>query len=404
MNRERAILHLNVTDFAVAVEQLADTTLKGRPLVIAPRQTSRATVYDMSEEAYRSGVRKGMPLSQATRICRGAEVRPARPEVYRRAMGDFLRQVRDYSPRLEHGIEDGHVYVDLTGTHRLFGPAMDVGLRVRREVRRRLGFNPIWTLATSKLVAKVASRLVKPVGEYIVSPGEEEDFLAPLPVSLLPGLAAGELRRLSEFRILTIGQLAGLSRGQLLVPFGRRRDYLHDASRGIDTAPVQTRAEKEAVAIEHVFAGDTNDRQEVTAALAGMVAMAGQELRCRSQEARRVGISIRYADGLQVIRQATSRRATASDFQLRQLADQALSRAWLRRGRLRGCRLVCDRLCRQSPQLPLFAGATEQERRQEGLLTAMDAIRGRYGQALIVTGRQRLVAAEPTGGEAAGSR
>lgn len=404
MSRERAILHLNVTDFAVAVEQLADTTLKGRPLVIAPQRTARATVYDMSEEAYLSGIRKGMPLLQATRICRGAEVRQPRPELYRRAMDEFLRQVRSYSPRLEHGIGDGHVFVDLTGTHRLFGPAMDVGLRVRRAVRRQLGFNPIWTLATSKLVAKVASRLVKPVGEYIVSPGEEEDFLAPLPVSLLPGLTDGELRRLGEFRISTVGQLAGLSRGQLLVPFGRGCDYLYDASRGIDGAPVQAGTAKEAVAFEHVFAGDTNDQQEVAAALAGMAGRAGMELRSRRQEARRIAVWVRYADGLQVIRQATARRATASDFQLRQLADQALARAWLRRGRLRSCRLVCDNLCRQSPQLPLFAETRENERRQEGLLAAMDAIRSRYGQTLIATGRQRPAAVEPAAGGSAGCR
>jgi len=401
MFRERVILHLNVTDFAVAVEQVADTTRRGRPLIIAPPGTSRATVYDMSEEAYRAGVRKGMALSQAARVCRDAEVRPPRPELYRRAMENFLRQVRSYSPRLEHGIEDGHVFVDLTGTHRLFGPAMDVGLRLRRAVRRQLGFNPIWTLATSKLVAKVASRLVKPVGEYIVSAGEETDFLAPLPVSLLPGLAAGELRRLGEFRIVTVGQLAGLSRGQLLVPFGRRTDYLYDASRGIDPAPVLAGAGSEAVTIEHVFAGDTNDRQEVEAAVAGMVSRAGMELRQRRQEARRVGVRIRYADGLQVVRAATSRRRTASDFQLQQLADQALARAWLRRGRLRSCRLVCDDLCRQSPQLPLFAETHGQERRQAGLLAAMDTIRSRYGQALIATGRQRLVPSPAATGEAA---
>jgi DNA polymerase-4 len=344
----------------------------------------------MSEEAYRAGVRKGMALSQATRICREAELRPPRPELYRRAMDDFLRQVRSYSPRLEHGLEDGHVFVDLTGTHRLFGPAMDVGLRLRREVRRQLGFTPIWTLATSKLVAKVASRLVKPVGEYIVSAGEESDFLAPLPVALLPGLAPGELQRLGEFRILSVGQLAGLSRGQLLVPFGRRSDYLYDASRGIDTAPVLAGAGTAAVAVEQVFAGDTNDRQEVIAAVADLVSRAGMELRQRRQEARRVGVRIGYADGLQVVRSATARRRTASDFELRQLADQALARAWLRRGRLRSCRLVCDDLCRQSPQLSLFAEPSGRERRQTGLLAAMDAIRSRYGHALIATGRQRL--------------
>ena len=92
-----------------------------------------------------------------------------------------------------------------------------------------------------------------------------------------------------------------------------------------------------------------------TAAIADLVSRVGMELRQRRQEARRVGIWVRYADGLQVVRQATARRRTASDFQLRQLADQALARAWLRRGRLRSCRLVCDDLRRQSPQLPLFA-------------------------------------------------
>jgi len=81
---------------------------------------------------------------------------------------------------------------------------------------------------------------------------------------------------------------------------------------------------------------------------------------------------------------------------------QALARAWLRRGRLCSCRLVCDNLCRQSPQLPLFAETREKERRQEGLLAAMDAIRSRYGQTLIATGRQRCAAAEPAAGGAAG--
>lgn len=401
MLRERSILHLNVTDFAVAVEQTAEAPRRGRPLIIAPPGTSRAAVYDMSETAYRAGVRKGMALAQAVRACRGAEVRPPRPELYRRAMDDFLRQVRGYSPRLEHGSEDGHVFVDLTGTHRLFGPAMDVGLRLQRGVRQQLGFTPIWTLATSKLVAKVASRLVKPVGEYIVSAGDETDFLAPLPVALLPGLAEGELRRLGEFRIATIGQLAGLSRGQLLVPFGRRGDYLHAASRGIDPAPVLAGGGAEAVTVEHVFAGDTNDQQEVAAALADLVSRAGMELRRRRQEARRVGVRIGYGDGLQVVRSATARRRTASDFQLQQLADQALARAWLRRGRLRSCRLVCDDLCRQSPQLSLFAEPSGRDRRQAGLLAAMDTIRRRYGHALIATGRQRPAPSPIAAGEAA---
>lgn len=390
MYRERAILHFNVADFAVAVERVADSGLKSRPIIIAPPAAARAVVYDMSEEAYQTGVRKGMVLNQATRLCRGAAVLPPRLELYRRAMAGFLKRVHHYSPLVEHGTEDGHFFVDVTGTHRLYGPAHDVGLRVRREVRDDLGINPIWTLAGNKLVAKVSSRLVKPVGEYIVAPGEEEQFLAPLAVSLLPGLQGRELQRLQEFHIGTIGQLAALSLRQLMVVFGSRSGYLHEVSRGQDGSMVMAGAqEPPAVDYEHIFATDTNDRQEVEAAVAALVGRAGGELRGRRQVARRVGIWLSYSDGNHVVRQASAREGTASDFALRGLAMAALQRAWLRRTRLRGVRLVCDRLHRQSPQLSLFPETGVRERRQEKLLGAIDVIRSRFGHGLIGMGQGR---------------
>jgi DNA polymerase IV len=389
MFRERSILHFNVADFAVAVERIIDTSLKSRAVIIAPLQAARSAVYDMSEEAYQAGVRKGMLLRQAARMCRGAEILQPRVDVYRKAMKGLLRQAQEYSPLVEHGMEDGHLFVDVTGTHRLFGPPVDVGLQVRRAVRQRLGLNPIWALAANKLVSKVASRLVKPVGEYIVTPGEEQQFLAPLPVSLLPGLDDREIRQLRDFRIATIGQLAGLSRSQLMVPFGSRSTYLHDISHGIDNSAILGEVQDSApVDCEHIFADDTNDQREVEAAVADLVSRAGAELRRRRQEARRVGVWISYADGAHVVRQATARRRTASDFLLLQLAGTALARAWQRRGRLRSCRLVCDDLHRQSPQLALFPETQAGEVRQDRLLTAMDSIRDRFGHGLIATGRQ----------------
>lgn len=390
MFRERSILHFNVADFAVAVERVADSSLRDRAVIVAPLQAARAVVYDMSEEAYREGVRKGMMLRQATRICRGAAVLQPRADLYRKAMQDLLGQARGYSPLVEHGAEDGHLFVDVTGTHRLFGPPADVGLRLRRAVRDRLGLNPIWALAANKLVAKVASRLVKPVGEYIVGPGEERQFLAPLPVTLLPGLEEREIRQLREFRIATVGQLAALSRRQLMVPFGTRGEYLHEISQGIDNSAIRTGGrEAAAVDYEHKFTDDSNDRREVEAAVADLVSRVGVELRRRGQETKRVGIWLAYADGGHVVRQATARRRTASDILLRQLAETALERAWLRRARLRGLRLVCDDLQRRSPQLSLFPEVSAGQRRQERLLGAMDAIRDRFGHGLIATGRQR---------------
>ncbi len=387
MDRERAIIHFNVADFAVAVERVADCTLRERPVIVAPFQAARAVVYDMSEEAFQCGVQKGMSLRQATRLCRGAAVLPPRPDIYQRAMQAFLGQIRDYSPLVEQGAGDGHVFVDVTGTHRLFGPAPDIGWKVRKRARNDLGLNPIWTLSVNKLVAKVASRLVKPVGEYIVAAGEEEDFLAPLPLALLPGLSPVELRRLREFNLIKIGQLAGLSRQQLLVPFGSRSGFLYRASHGIDESVIAAGTMETApVVFEHVFADDTNDRRQMEGVVADLAARACQELRRRKQVARQVWIRITYADGVHSVRQTTTRLGTSADFTLRNLAQLALQRAWTRRTRVRGCRLVCDRLHRQSPQLLLFPEAAGNEIRQEKASRALERIRDRFGHALIQTG------------------
>lgn len=385
--RERAVLHFNVADFAVAVERVVDSSLRQRPVIIAPSRAPRAVVYDMSDEAYHSGVRKGMALNQATRLCREARLLQPRAELYRRAMKRFLKEVRNYSPLVEYGQEDGHLFVDVTGTHRLWGPPPDVGLRVRRHIRDGLGLDPIWGLGVNRLVAKVATRVVKPVGECIVAPGDETSFLAPLPVSLLPGLHQKEIRKLQEFHINSIGQLADLSRQQLMVPFGSRSVYLHDASHGVDRGLVS--AEQRAAAVvdyEHCFATDTNDVHHIEAVMDDLVSRAGNELRRRRQAARRVGVWVHYCDGAHVVRQNSTKLGTSSDFVLQKMALSALHRGWKRRVRLRRIRLVCDRIHRQSPQLSLFPEVGLPEKRQENVLHALDAIRSRFGHDVIGRG------------------
>jgi len=176
---ERRIIHLNIADFSVAVERVLDTNLKGKPLIIAD-PSPRAVVFDMSDEAYGDGVRKGMPLATARHRCRSALVLPPRPEQYRKVLHRCLEHALHYTPLVERSHGTGHLYLDVTGTHRLFGPAPDIGWRLRNTLRRDLGLDPIWSLGSNKLVAKVASRLVKPRGEYIVGGGEEMPFLAPI--------------------------------------------------------------------------------------------------------------------------------------------------------------------------------------------------------------------------------
>ena len=174
-----------------------------------------------------------------------------------------------------------------------------------------------------------------------------------------------------------------------MVPFGSRCDYLHDISRGIDdTVICRPNAASQTIDFEHIFAGDSNDQEEVEGVVAALVGRAGGSLRGRGQVTRRVGIWLRYSDGGHVVRQAPCRNGTSGDFYLRKLAMAALHRAWTRRTRIRSCRLVCDRLQRQSPQLLLFPEPEGRELQEKKILAAMDALRGRFGHAVIGAGRQ----------------
>jgi DNA polymerase-4 len=385
---ERTIIHLNVADFAVAVERTVDARLRGRPVIIAPEGETRAAVYDMSEEAYRAGVRKGQALPRARRTCRDATIIAPHRDRYERAMRSFLNCVLPYSPLIEATDVQGHLFIDTTGTERLFGAAMDIAWRIRKAARADLGLDPIWTVAPNKLVAKVASRVVKPTGECLVEAGDEQKFLMALPVQLLPGLEPDDLARLREYRLASPGDVTRWTLDQLAMVFGARAHQLFDSVRGIDPSPVLAVGQQPPKVVEnHEFGEDTNDAALLLSVLQGLAEHAGRSLRAQQQATQRVGVALDYSDGARVIRQATPARATANDFSLFDLARLALDRAWVRRVRIRHLRLICDRLTFPPSQLDLFDAGDSDQHKQDHLVTAMDRIRSRFGDDAIYLGR-----------------
>jgi len=385
---ERSIIHLNIADFAVAVERAVDCRLKNRPVIIAPEGTARAAVYDMSEEAYRNGIRKGMALRRAVRLCQDAKILPPHPDRYEHAMRSLLKQTLPYSPLIETGEADGHLFMDVSGTTRLFGPPADVAWRLRGQVKNDLGLDPIWSVAPNKLVAKVATRLVKPDGEYIVGAGEEESLLAPLPISLVPGIERDDLLRLREFNLTRVSQFTVLSLEQLQIPFGARALFLYQTARGIDPSPVLAVGQKPPKVIaDHEFGNDTNDRSSLESILYRLVEQIGDRLRRRRRAARRVAVILDYSDGMRCARQLAARPATANDLTLFQLARRTLLLAWTRRVRIRHVRLICDRLIFPPAQLELFADEQKTSKKRDNLIVAIDSIRNRFGNEVVQVGR-----------------
>jgi DNA polymerase-4 len=299
-----------------------------------------------------------------------------------------LKRALPYSPLIETGEDDGHLFMDATGTSRLFGPPVDVAWRLRRQIKTDLDLDPVWSVAPNKLVAKVATRLVKPDGEYIVAPGEEKALLAPLPVSLLPGIEYADQQRLREFNLTHAFQVSALSLEQLEIPFATRALLLYEAVRGIDPSAVLSVGQKPPKVIaDHEFGNDTNDAHSLEAVLYGLVEQAGSRLRRRRRAARRIAIILDYSDGMRRARQLAVRPATANDLILFKRACRTLQLAWTRRVRIRHMRLVCDRLIFPPAQLELFAADQTANAKRCGLITAIDSIRHRFGNEAVRFGR-----------------
>jgi DNA polymerase IV len=380
---ERQVVHINIARFMCSVEELDDRGLRGWPFVVAPPGAERAIALDVSEAAYREGVRRGMPLAAVRARIRSVRVVVPRHGLYASAERELYAEAARYSPLVEM-LPGAHLYIDITGTGRLFGRPVDLAARLRRGIQARTGLNPIAGLATNKLVSKVATRVVKPSGFVAVPPGDERRFLSCQEVGILPGVGVRISARLLLLGIREIGELADLSDGESSGALGPRGVRLRNCARGIDAAPVMSEGGRAVVQAEWVFDTDTADIAEIRPRLYALAEEAGTRLRAESLESSRFRIELAYTDGKRARFSAALGQGEACDRDLFDAAEPLLSRGLARRVRIRRMRLVLADLAPACGQMDLFPPPGRVK--AEALQAAIDSVRRRYGRAALVSG------------------
>ena len=188
----RSIIHLHIPAFPIAVARISQASLRNRPVVVAPLYSNRPVVLAVSSEARREGIFMGMPLSKARRRCSGLKVISPDPSALEEACRHLDRTAARYTPIWEPS-RPGHLYLDLTGAERLWGPTCDAARRLQQEIRNQLGLIGVIGIAANKLVSNVASRVLPknsdPTGVFNVRYGQEAAFMAPLKVNVIPASA-----------------------------------------------------------------------------------------------------------------------------------------------------------------------------------------------------------------------
>ncbi len=385
MNTQRCILHADFDAFYISVERVLNPRLRGRPVVVGNRGEKRGVVAAVSAEARSCGIYASMTTARALNLCPSLVVVDGNFDLYRQASGAVSEHLQRFSPYFEPATLD-EVYLDLTGTQKLFGQAVDIGTRLCREIKNRFSLDLTVGVAANKLVSKIASRTIKPTGLCDVTPGSESVFLAPLPVHCLPGVGPHTEKRLAEFNIETIGELASAGRPFLQCAFGRRGYMLHAHAQGIDHTPVVSARTPKIVTHEETLTHDSNNRSLIRTALFHSAEKTSHCLRGHRLLAKRVSVHLQYIDGRHSRGDHILLEATDLDDEIYAGAARVLKRILTGRLAVRRVGVRLSHLLPAGPQLTLMDNGRQYDRKRS-LISAVDRIRRTYGFSSISYGR-----------------
>lgn len=383
--QERWVIHADLDAFFAAAEVLRRPDLSGKPVIVGGSPASRGVVAAASYEARAYGVRSAMPMAQAVRLCPDAVIVRPDGDWYRHLSERFRSILSEYSPLVEV-VSIDEAYLDVSGSDRLFGGAVELARLLKAHVRRELGLAVSLGVASNKLVAKIASDLDKPDGLRVVAQGEEAATFASLPIERLPGIGAKAGALLRAQGIQTLGELAAAPDILLRPVAGGDVDRLRRRARGEDTRPVSPeRDPRKSIGHEHTFAHDLTGVAELSPALYRLCESTGADLRSRQLSGTTVTLKLRYGDFSTVTRQQALRRPTDAHQDLFEASSRLLERAL--RERHAPVRLLGVRVTGLSPsarQLGLF---DDRPQRVSRLNRAIDRLAERSGESLLVPAR-----------------
>lgn len=365
--------------FYVSVERLHNPSLIGKACAVGGTPDGRGVVAAASYEARAFGVRSAMPMGQALRLCPHLIVIDSGYGKYAEYSAQVRETLESFTPLVEMASQD-EAYLDLGGTELLWGPPLVAAERIRGAVAARTKLPCTISVASSKLVAKVASDLAKPRGLLLVPHGSEEAFLAPLPIGRLPGVGPRTQERLHAMSLKTIGDIAAAGEERLTAAFGEHGRDLHRAARGIGSRTVTAERLPKSISAEETFSRDATDVLFLEGMLSNLAEKVAARLREQPAYAHTVSLKYRYQGFETHTAAQTLAIPTDDEVEISRVARGLFHANWDRRpirllGVAAGGLLFGDR------QLDLLA--EEGLERQARLHRAIDAIRDKHGYGSV---------------------
>ncbi|MCP5095612.1 MAG: DNA polymerase IV [Chloroflexi bacterium] len=288
---QTAVLHLDMDAFFVNVHILDHPEDAGVPLVVGGQPDKRGVVASASYEARQFGVRSAMPTGTAVRLCPSLKIVSSNWEQIRASSKQVMAILREYGSVEQMSVDEA--YIDLTDQDQPEQIAEQICVRVKAETSLPCSVG----LATSKLVAKVASDFDKPEGFTVVNPGTEAAFLAPMPTRAIHGIGPRTAEKLAAMGVNTCVQLAVADMVELKKRFGNQAESLQRRAQGIDNRTVHSeRGQAKSISQEWTFNTDVNDTAVLLHQLEKMCDRVAKSLQKNNLVAHTVNVKFRWAD------------------------------------------------------------------------------------------------------------
>ena len=301
------ILHADLDAFYAAVAVLEDPSLAGKPVAVGS-----GVVLSCTYEARAYGVRGGMRMVDARSLCPNLIEVDGTFGAYTEYSKTVFGIFESYTPAVE-GISIDEAFLDVTGSVHLFGSPRSIAEQIRQRVHDETGLAVSVGASTRKFLSKIASQVAKPDGLIVVEPGEEIAFLHPLKVSLLWGVGPVTERKLKEFGIATIGDIANTPPDALTAMLGPgAAGHLYALANNQDPRPVARNRKAKSVGAQSAIRGKIRTLDELIPILHRLTDRVAERLRAKNRTARTVTVRVRFGDLSSVTRSATMQTPTAA--------------------------------------------------------------------------------------------
>ncbi len=373
------IFHLDLDSFFVSVERILDPSLKGKPVIVgADPQKGRGVVAACSYEAREYGLHSAMPIKKAYALCPQGIYLRGHYEEYERFSHAVKRLLLKFTPRLEQGSID-EFYMDFTGTKKVYGSMFLLAKKIRQEVAEKLSLPSSIGIGGNKTIAKICSDYAKPEGITFVLPGMEKEFLAPLPVEVIPGVGRVMKQKLNERGFYTVADIAHAPEDYFAIAFGKAGTELWRKANGEGAEYLIPRRAQKSISKEHTFSQDEINPTVIEEILFELTAHLSYSLRRMNSRTSSINVKLRYSDFLTVTR-GEKIKPTDDDRTIFESALKLFRKAHSRRVGIRLVGIKLSKFTESTEQLSLFDEETEA---RERLFKTVAKLRDKYGYSVI---------------------